>query len=75
MLRRMASSLEKVQIRFTKFVTNKAHMSYTERLKDLKLPTLKYQRILGDMIELFKSLTNKYDNVCMPGLKSYLDSR
>jgi hypothetical protein len=27
----------------------------------LKLPTLAYRRIRGDMIELFKILTGKYD--------------
>jgi len=28
---------------------------------ELKLSTLKYRRIRGDMIEVWKSLTNKYD--------------
>ena len=28
----------------------------------LKLPTLKYRHIRGDMIELYKILTDKYDN-------------
>jgi len=28
----------------------------------LKLPTLKYRRIRGDMIEVYKILTNKYDS-------------
>ena len=34
----------------------------TERLTELKLPTLKYRRIRRDMIEVYKLLTNKYDN-------------
>ena len=29
---------------------------------ELKLPTLKYRRIRGDMIEVYKLLTNKYDD-------------
>ena len=28
---------------------------------ELKLPTLKYRRIRGDMIEVYKLLMNKYD--------------
>ena len=32
------------------------------RLKRLKLPTLKYRCIRGDMIEVYKILTNKYDS-------------
>jgi len=35
---------------------------YKERLMALKLPTLKYRRIRGDMIEAYKLLTNMYDD-------------
>ena len=35
---------------------------YKERLMALKLPTLKYRRIRGDMIEVYKLLTNMYDD-------------
>ena len=34
-----------------------------DRLKQLKLPTLKYRRARGDMIELFKILHGFYDNI------------
>ena len=34
----------------------------SNRLKGLKLPTLKYRHIRGDMIEVYKILTNKYDS-------------
>jgi len=34
---------------------------HEDRLKRLKLPTLKYRRI-GDIIEVYKILTNKYDS-------------
>jgi hypothetical protein len=30
------------------------NMEYNERLKKLKMPTLKYRRMRGDMIEVFK---------------------
>ena len=35
---------------------------YKERLTELKLPTLKYRRIRGDMTEVYKLLTNTYDD-------------
>ena len=38
------------------------NLTYKDRLKKLKLPTLKYRRIRGDMIEVYKILTNKYDS-------------
>ena len=35
-------------------------------LKSLNLPTLKYRRYRGDMIELFKIVNGKYDSACIP---------
>ena len=54
-------TLEKVQMRATRLVRSIKHLSYTERLKQLKLPTLKFRRIRGDMIEVYKIVTGKYD--------------
>ena len=48
--------LEKVQMRATKLVMTVKHLSYKERL------ALKYRRTRGDMIEVYKILTDKYDN-------------
>ena len=36
-------------------------MSYTDRLLRLKLPTLKYIRLRGDMIEVYKITHDIYD--------------
>ena len=36
-------------------------MSYTDRLQRLNLPTLKYRRLRGDMIEVFKITHEIYD--------------
>ena len=33
------------------------HLKYKERLERLKLPTLRYRRTRGDMIEVYKILT------------------
>jgi len=55
-------NLEKVQMRATKLVMSVKHLSYKERLVRLKLPTLKFRPIRGDMIEVYKILTDKYDS-------------
>ena len=49
-------------MRATKLVITIKNLTYKNRLKRLKLPTLKYRRIRGDMIEVYKILTNKYDS-------------
>ena len=53
--------IEGVQRRATKQIPGLAELTYSERLKKLKLPTLAYRRIRGDMIETYKILTGKYD--------------
>ena len=49
-------------MRATKLVITIKNLTYKDRLKRLKLPTLKYRHIRGDMIEVYKILTNKYDS-------------
>ena len=61
----LIKDLEKVQMRAfraTKLVITIKNLTYKDRLKRLKLPTLKYRRIRGDMIEVYKILTNTYDS-------------
>ena len=60
-LKRQETVIENVQRRATKLVLGLAELSYEERLRKLGLPTLKYRRKRGDMIEMYKILTNKYD--------------
>ena len=40
-----------------------------DRLMYLKLPTLKYRRLRGDMIEVFKTTHNIYDPEVSPELR------
>ena len=47
-------ALEGVQRRATRFVPSLQGLSYKERLCKLRLPTLVYRRVRGDMIETFK---------------------
>ena len=53
--------IENVQRRATKQVPSLKQLSYTNRLKKLKMPTLKYRRLGGDMIETFKIINGIYD--------------
>ena len=59
----LIEKLEKVQKRATKLVINVKKLHYEKRLRRLKLPTQKYRRIRGAMIEL---------GMLIPG---YLDTR
>ena len=57
---------QRVQKRATKLIPELSKKSYSDRLKALKLPTLKYRRYRGDMIELFKIIQGIYDPACVP---------
>ena len=54
-------AIENIQRRATKQIPSLKNLSYEDRLKKLKLPTLTYRRLRGDMIELYKILNNVYD--------------
>ena len=41
-------------------------LSYPERLRALKLPTLVYRRLRGDMIETYKVIRKVYDTEAAP---------
>ena len=60
--KKLIEDIERVQKRATKLVRECKSRSYIERLKYLELPTLKFRRLRGDMIEAYKNLTCKYDN-------------
>ena len=67
--------IENVQRRATKQLTGLKHLSYPERLRKLKLPTLiTSRRILGEMIELYKILSGKYDREAAPFVKLWKDT-
>jgi len=53
--------IEKVQMRATKKVSSVKVLSYKDRIKILKLLTLKFRRIKGDMIEVYKVINQYYD--------------
>jgi hypothetical protein len=63
-----ATLLENVQRRATKLAPEVAELEYEERLRALKLPSLMYRRLRGDLIEAYK-LTHGFYNV---DVESYL---
>jgi len=64
----LIEEVDKVQKRETKLVHECKHLLYAARLKYLKLPTLKYRRHRGDMIETYKITHGLYDTAVMPNL-------
>ena len=64
-------ALENVQRRSTKQVPGLSNLPYEERLKALKIPTVTYRRLRGDMIQTYKLLhpTIGYDKTLPHFLK------
>ena len=60
--------IEKIQKRATKLINNLKNKTYRERLLHLKLPTLTFRCMRGDMIEVFKLTHNIYDESVLPQL-------
>ena len=57
----LKEQIENVQRRATKLIPAISHLDYPDRLKALKMPTLAYRRVRGDMIQVYKLLNGKYD--------------
>jgi len=66
--------IEKSTKRATKLIINLKHMSNTDRLLRLKLSTLKYRRLRGDVIEVFKITHDIYDPDAYLKLANHSDS-
>ena len=58
--------LERVQERATKLVDGYGDMEYSERLKKLGLTTLRFRRLRGDIIEMYKHF-HSYDKNAATG--------
>ena len=61
-------AIERVQKRATKMLPRMYDLPYEQRLRRLKLPTLRFRRMRGDMIETFKILNGQYDSRVTSGL-------
>ena len=67
-------AVENVQRRATKQLPGLRDLSYSQRLQRLKLPTLAYRRMRGDIIECYKLLTGIYDYRVSDILPKYEDN-
>jgi hypothetical protein len=54
--------IEKVRMRAIRMVQRLKNYSYEARLRWLNLPTLKYRRLRGDMIQVHNMVSGKYNN-------------
>ena len=60
--------IESIQRHYTKKIFGLKSLSYEERLKALKLPSLTYRRMRGDLIETYKILHQIYDPITTKNL-------
>ena len=60
-LRKHIDEIEKIQRNYTKNIIGMKDLEYGERLRTLKLHSLEFRRIRGDMIQVYKILNNLYD--------------
>ena len=66
----LTKEVENVQKRATKLIGRLKNKPYPERLRELKLPSLQFRRLRGDMIDTFKYVTGIY-NTTRPRLDPY----
>jgi len=57
----LINDLEKVHKRDTKIMRQCRHLNYRQHLEFLNLPTVVFRRNRGDMIEVYKILSDKHD--------------
>lgn len=72
MYKNQLKALEKVQRRVTKLLPEIRDKTYKERLIDLKLPSIKFRQIRGDLIQTFK-IINNIDNLDCSDFFSFYD--
>ena len=62
-LKQDINAIENIQKNFTKSIHGMKKKSYHERLMLLRLPSLEFRRLRGDMIEVYKIVHEIYDPV------------
>ena len=60
-IKKYMSKIENVQRKYTKHIKGLFNLNYEDRLEKIKLPSMEYRQIRGDMIQVFKIAKNYYD--------------
>ena len=60
-MRKDINAIEEVQRFFTKRIIGMNNLDYEDRLAKLRLPSLEFRRLRGDMIDVFKITNGMYD--------------
>ena len=66
--------IEDIQHYFTRCIIGMKDMDYESRLRKLKLPSLEYRRVRGDLIEVYKICHHIYDPVTTSPLLTFAHS-
>ena len=72
-LQRDIDKVESVQMRATKMLPGFKGKTYEERLRKLNLPTLKFRRLRGDMINTYKILSGVHERKLCPKFQMKAD--
>ena len=64
-LKKHIDMIGNIQRRATKLIPGLSDLSYEDRLRRLKLPSLSYRRSRGDMIEVYKIMSGQGSQNCM----------
>ena len=60
-IKKYMNKVENVQRKYTKHIKGLYNFTYEERLKRIKLPSIEFRQIRGDMIQVYKIANNFYD--------------
>ena len=70
-IKKYMTKIENVQRKFTKHISGISNIPYEERLKKIKLPSLEYRQLRGDMIQVFKIAHNYYDKASVDNIFNF----
>ena len=73
-LRKYIDLIENVQHFFTRCVIGMRNLDYESRLRALRLPSLEFRRVRGDLIEVYKICHKIYDPITTKSLLTFADS-
>ena len=74
-LKKCRDKIENVQRKLTKHIKGLSNTPYEERLKYIKLPSMEYRQIRGDLIQVFKIAHNYYDPITTKSLFQFSDNQ